>query len=109
MQPALIRFLRWLESLSTVRVLLGISVIATLAFLYADVLKDFGLGVNASGSDCLTRDEMTNFIRRHHAADHSRTSGLRSLSAQLGLLPPGIDIEVDWDSRPRTDEQADLR
>lgn len=97
MQPSLIRLLRWLDSRSTLSVATVITLVAVVAFVYAEEIKRTGFGHGLVESDCLTKAEMTRFIRRHHASEHLSESGLRSLSARLGLLPPDLDIEVDWE------------
>ena len=82
--------------MSTVHVLIVMSFLLILAYFYGAEMRDLGLGHGLSHSDCLTREEMTKFIRRHHASDHLKTGGLQSLSARLGLVPPHLDLSVDW-------------
>ena len=91
MQPALMRF-----GVRPVFFVMAAVVVLIVAYIFADDLRHLGGDYGLASEDCLTREEMTSFIRRHHVAEHARMSGLRSLSAWMGLVPPDLGIELDW-------------
>ena len=105
------RFVRWLDDRLKTPTVLAVVFVTVIVLVFTDGLREIWLEQVDLRSECLTREEMTTFIRRHHTSDHPRTSGLRSLSAKMGLMPPGVDIDVNWgDIRPyvggRSEEQT---